>query len=57
VGSFVTATWRVLRFADGEDGLKIWRVVANIFNKQSQAADKGWPSSLGVWRGAKNFSP
>jgi hypothetical protein len=34
--------------ADGGDGLQIWRVAANILNKQSQTADKGWSSSLGV---------
>jgi hypothetical protein len=28
-----------------------WRVAANILNKQSRTADKGWPSSLGVGRG------
>jgi hypothetical protein len=28
--------------ADGEDGLQIWRVAANILNKQSRTADKGW---------------
>jgi hypothetical protein len=39
--------------ADGEDGLQIWRVAANILNKQSRTADKGWPSSLVVGRGAK----
>jgi hypothetical protein len=27
--------------ADGGDGLQIWRVVANILNKQSRTADKG----------------
>jgi hypothetical protein len=27
--------------ADGGDGLQIWRVAANILNKQSQTADKG----------------
>jgi hypothetical protein len=27
--------------ADGEDGLQIWRVAANILNKQSRRADKG----------------
>jgi hypothetical protein len=37
--------------ADGGEGLQIWRVVANILNKQSRTADKGWPSSLGVGRG------
>jgi hypothetical protein len=36
--------------ADG-DGLQIWRVAANILNKQSRTADKG------VGRGANNSSP
>jgi hypothetical protein len=43
--------------ADGEDGLQIWRVVANVLNKQSRTADTGWSSSLGVGRGANNSSP
>jgi hypothetical protein len=34
--------------ADGGDGLQIWRIAANILKKQSQAADKGWSSRLGV---------
>jgi hypothetical protein len=42
---------------DGGDGLQTWRVAANILNKQSMTADKGWPSRLGVGRGAKNSSP
>jgi len=33
-----------------------WRVVANILNKQSLTADKGWSSSLGVGRGVNNSS-
>jgi hypothetical protein len=40
--------------ADGGEGLQIWRVAANILNKQSRSADKGWPSSLGVGRGANS---
>jgi hypothetical protein len=32
-------------------------VAANILNKQSRTADKGWSSSLGVGRGAKNSLP
>jgi hypothetical protein len=32
----------------GGDGLRIWRVALNIPNKQSQTADKGWSSMLGV---------
>jgi hypothetical protein len=43
--------------ADGEDGLQICRLTANILNKQSRTADKGWPSSLGVERGTNNSSP
>jgi len=35
----------------------IWRVAANIPNKQSWRADKRWSSSLEVGRGANNFSP
>jgi hypothetical protein len=45
------------RVADRGDGLQIWRVAANILNKQSRTADSGWSSSLGVWRGANNPSP
>jgi hypothetical protein len=41
--------------ADGGDGLQIWRVAANILNKQSRTADKVWSSSLGVGRGANKF--
>jgi hypothetical protein len=39
------------------NGLQLWRVAANILNKQSRTADKGWSSSLGVGRGANNYSP
>jgi hypothetical protein len=52
-GSLVTTAWQV---AVGGDALQIWRVAANILNKQSRTADKGWPSSLGVGRGV-NSSP
>jgi hypothetical protein len=38
--------------SDGGRGLQIWRVAANILNKQPRTADKGWPSSLGVGQGA-----
>jgi hypothetical protein len=43
--------------ADGGDGLQIWRVAANILNKQSWTADKVWSSSFGVGRGVNNSSP
>jgi hypothetical protein len=33
----------------GRDGLQIWRVSANILNRQSPATDKGWSSSFGAW--------
>jgi hypothetical protein len=39
------------RVADRGDGLQIWRVAANILNKQSRTADSGWSSSLWVGRG------
>jgi hypothetical protein len=45
------------RVADRGYGLQIWRVAANILNKQSRTADSGWTSSLGVRRGANNPSP
>jgi hypothetical protein len=32
---------------DGEDGLQVWRITANILNKQSHTANKGWSSCLG----------
>ena len=39
-----------------EDWDPLRRVVANILNKQSRRADKGWSSSWGVGRGAYNSS-
>jgi hypothetical protein len=39
------------------NGLQIWMVAANISNKRSRAADKGWSFSFGVERGANNSSP
>jgi hypothetical protein len=37
------------RVADG-DGLQTWKVAANILNKQSRTADKGWTSNFrGCW--------
>jgi hypothetical protein len=38
--------------ADGGYGLQIWRVPANILNKQVRPADKRWSSSLCVGSGA-----
>jgi hypothetical protein len=47
---------RVLRLGNG-GRLEIWRVIANVLNKHPRIADKGWPSNLGVGRGANKFSP
>jgi len=40
-----------------EERPPIWRVAANILNKQSRTADKWWSSFLGVGRGANNPTP
>jgi hypothetical protein len=34
--------------ADGGDGLQIWRIAANLFNKQLWTADKGGPTFGGL---------
>jgi len=39
-----------------EERPPLWRVAANILNKQSLEAHKGWSSSLGVGRDANNSS-
>jgi hypothetical protein len=39
------------RVAVRGDGLQIWRVAANILNKQSWTANSGWYSSLGLGGG------
>jgi hypothetical protein len=49
----VTTTWSVLRLRM-EERLPMWRVAANILNKQSRTAATGLSSSLGVGRGANN---
>jgi hypothetical protein len=41
----------------GGDSLQIWRIAANIWNKQSWTANRGWPSSLGVGQGASSPAP
>ena len=38
-----------------EERPSVWRVAGNILNKQFQTAKKGWSSSLGVGRGAKQL--
>jgi hypothetical protein len=47
--------------ADGGDGLQIWRLPANILNKQSRTAYRGGPPAWGLSvrlinsRGKKQF--
>jgi hypothetical protein len=52
----VTMAWHVLSL-QMEERPPIWRVAANILNKQSQTANKEWSSSLRVGRGVNNSSP
>jgi hypothetical protein len=42
------------QIAGGQDGLQVWRVAANILNKQSQSTKNGQSSSLGVGHGPNN---
>jgi hypothetical protein len=37
------------------NGLQLWRVAANILNKQPRKHDNGWFYSLGVGHGANNL--
>jgi hypothetical protein len=32
----------------GGDGLQLWRIAANMINKQSRKADMGWPPGWGL---------
>jgi len=47
----VTTAWCILRL-QMEEWSPMWSVAANILNKQSQTANKGSSSSLGVGWGA-----
>jgi hypothetical protein len=51
-----TTAWRVLGLRM-EERPPILRLAANILNKQSRTADKGWSYSFGVGQGAHNSSP
>jgi len=51
----VTTGWRVLRLRT-EERPAVWRVAANILNKQSRTAHKGWSAGLGVGRRAHRRS-
>jgi hypothetical protein len=52
----VTTAWRVLRMRMEERPPILW-TAANILNKLSRAADKGWYPTLGVGRDTNNSSP
>ena len=56
VSGIVATTWRTV-WLRMEERPPIWRVAANVLNKQSRTADKGWHSSLGVALGSDNSSP
>ena len=56
VSGSVTTAWHVLSLRM-EEWPPVWRVAANILNKQLRTADKGWSSTLRVWWGANNSSP
>jgi hypothetical protein len=48
--SWVLSTYQDMapsRVLDFGDGLHIWRVAANILNRQSRTTDKWWSSSFG----------
>jgi len=51
----VTTVWRVLGLRV-EERPPIWRVAANILNRQWRTADEGWSASFGVGRGADDDS-
>jgi hypothetical protein len=39
------------------NGFQLWRVAANILNKQPRTNKNRWYSNLGVGRGANNHLP
>jgi hypothetical protein len=49
----VTTAWRVLRLRI-EKRPAVWRVAANMLNKQSRVVYKGWSSSLEFGRRANS---
>ena len=48
----VTTAWRVLRLRTEPC---MWRVAANILNKQLKIAERGWSYSMGVGRRSTRF--
>jgi hypothetical protein len=45
------------QIGDGRGDLQRLKVMVNLLNRQSQAANSGWFSSLGVGKIVDNFSP
>jgi len=37
--------------------LRLWQIIANIYNEQSRRADEGWSSRLVVERGGQTSAP
>ena len=52
----VTTAWSLIRMRM-EERPPMWRVAANILNKQPRTADNGWSFILSVGRGVNNSSP
>ena len=50
-----TTAWCVVKLRM-EDRPPVWGIAANILNKQSRTADRGWSSNVGIGRGANNSS-
>ena len=40
-----------------EEQPPVWRIAANVLNKQLRTADEGWSANLGFGRGANKASP
>ena len=46
-----------LEVTDGGDIFRVWKVTANILDKQLRTVEKWWSCGLGFGRGAKDASP
>ena len=42
-------------FVDGTDDLHMWKVAANLLNRQASTDDKGWSFGMGIESGPINF--
>jgi len=57
VSGYLSSQHGAFSGCDYGNGIQIWTVAANKWNKQSRTADMGWFSSLGFGRRANNSSP